>query len=121
MARRGRLEESGVEFCFSIGPAPAIAAGYGLVRSLGGSDSMNWEAIGALGEWAGALAVIATLVYLAIQVRQNSASIRSTAELEASGGLAQFVSRISADENMKRIWLSRIVPPNKGLQLTTDS
>ena len=30
---------------------------------------MNWEALGALGELAGAIAVIATLVYLAVQVR----------------------------------------------------
>ena len=65
---------------------------------------MNWEAIGALGEWAGALTVIATLVYLAIQVRQNSANTRAIAELEASGRLGQLVSRISADKNMKRIW-----------------
>lgn len=66
-------------------------------------DSMNWEAIGALGEGAGALAVIATLVYLAIQVSQNFDSIRATAELEASGRFAQFVSRIPADQNLKRI------------------
>ncbi len=33
---------------------------------------MNWEAIGAIGEIIGALAVFATLVYLAIQIKQNS-------------------------------------------------
>ena len=33
---------------------------------------MNWEAIGALGEVVGAIAVVLTLAYLAIQVRQNS-------------------------------------------------
>ena len=33
---------------------------------------MNWEAIGAIGELAGAIGVIVTLVYLAIQIRQNS-------------------------------------------------
>lgn len=49
---------------------------------------MTWEAIGALGEWAGALTVVATLAYLAIQIRQNSAGIRATVELEASRGLA---------------------------------
>ena len=32
---------------------------------------MNWEAIGALGEVAGALTVFATLVYLATQIRQS--------------------------------------------------
>ena len=33
---------------------------------------MNWEAVGALGEILGAVAVVATLLYLSIQVRQNS-------------------------------------------------
>ena len=36
---------------------------------------MNWEAIGATGEVVGAVAVFATLVYLAIQIRQNTASL----------------------------------------------
>ncbi len=43
---------------------------------------MNWEAIGATGELMGAAAVLITLIYLAIQVRQNvkltKASIRES-------------------------------------------
>ncbi len=31
---------------------------------------MNWEAIGAIGELIGAVAVLVTLIYLAVQVRQ---------------------------------------------------
>ncbi len=65
---------------------------------------MNWEAIGALGEWVGALAVLATLAYLALQVKQNSQSIRSNIELEASRQLADSVARTSADSNLKRIY-----------------
>ena len=38
---------------------------------------MNWDAIGAVGELAGATAVLVTLIYLAIQIRQaNSAEQR---------------------------------------------
>ena len=37
---------------------------------------MNWEAIGAIGEIVGAAAVLITLVYLASQVRQNTAQTR---------------------------------------------
>ena len=33
---------------------------------------MNWEAIGAIGEVIGAAAVVITLVYLAIQIRQSN-------------------------------------------------
>jgi hypothetical protein len=34
---------------------------------------MNWDAIGAVGESLGALAVLVTLIYLAIQIKQNTA------------------------------------------------
>lgn len=33
---------------------------------------MNWDAVGAIGEVVGAVAVIITLAYLAVQVRQNT-------------------------------------------------
>jgi hypothetical protein len=33
---------------------------------------MNWDAIGAIGEIVGAVAVLITLIYLAMQIRQNS-------------------------------------------------
>jgi len=37
---------------------------------------MNWDAIGAVGEILGAFAVILSLVYLAVQVRHNTESLR---------------------------------------------
>ena len=39
---------------------------------------MNWEALGAIGELVGALGVIATLAYLAVQIRQNTRAVRSS-------------------------------------------
>jgi hypothetical protein len=43
---------------------------------------MNWEAIGAIGEVVGGVAVIATLIYLALQIRQtniiNASSVRQS-------------------------------------------
>ena len=38
---------------------------------------MNWDAVGAIAEAIGAAGVIATLVYLARQVRQNTHTIKS--------------------------------------------
>jgi hypothetical protein len=38
---------------------------------------VNWEALGAIAEMIGAIGVIATLVYLAVQVRQNTRAIRA--------------------------------------------
>lgn len=39
---------------------------------------MNWEAIGATAELLGALGVIASLVYLATQIKQNTNTVRMT-------------------------------------------
>jgi len=41
---------------------------------------MNWEMIGATGEWAGALAVVITLVYLSSQIRQAKDATRQATE-----------------------------------------
>ena len=38
---------------------------------------MNWEAIGAISEFVGATAVVLTLVYVAIQIKQNTATSRA--------------------------------------------
>lgn len=43
---------------------------------------MNWEAIGAIAEIVGALAVVVTLAYLAIQVRQNTRMMQREAHLD---------------------------------------
>ncbi len=38
---------------------------------------MNWEAVGVIGEWIGGVAVFATLLYLAIQIKQNTKQLKS--------------------------------------------
>ena len=38
---------------------------------------MNWEALGAIGELIGAVGVIASLIYVGLQVRQNTRSMRA--------------------------------------------
>lgn len=43
---------------------------------------MNWEAIGAVGEILGALAVVATLFYLAVQIRQSTRLSQSQIQTE---------------------------------------
>ena len=41
---------------------------------------MNWEAIGAIGEIVGALAVLATLYYLAIQIKMQNYQLQKSNE-----------------------------------------
>ena len=43
---------------------------------------MNWEALGEIAEIVGAVAVIVTLGYLAVQILQNAAQIRIRAEVK---------------------------------------
>ena len=45
---------------------------------------MNWEAVSAIGQVAGALLVGVSLVYLAIQLRQNTAAMKSQTFLSVS-------------------------------------
>lgn len=39
---------------------------------------MNWEAISAIGQIVGAIAVLITLIYLAIQMRQNTSAVATS-------------------------------------------
>ena len=45
---------------------------------------MNWEAIGAIGEVVDAAGVISSLVYLAVQIRQNTKSVRRASARQSS-------------------------------------
>jgi hypothetical protein len=45
---------------------------------------MNWEALSAVGELVGALAVVVTLAYLALQIRQNGRLLEQNGQLLAS-------------------------------------
>ena len=49
---------------------------------------MTLTELGGLGDFIGAIAVVITLIYLAIQMRQNTASIRSNSYQAWSGGLS---------------------------------
>ena len=40
---------------------------------------MNWEIVASTGEWAGAIAVVASLLYLARQIRATNQQSRSAA------------------------------------------
>jgi len=47
--------------------------------------------LGAIGEFVGSLAVIATLAYLALQIRQNTASNKVAAKLETTRQYADYI------------------------------
>jgi len=55
---------------------------------------MNWEAIGAVGEVIGAIAVVATLGYLIIQIRQNTRELQHSSSWAINQGLNQINQNI---------------------------
>jgi hypothetical protein len=56
---------------------------------------MNWDAIGAVGEIIGALAVVASLVYLAIQIRSQNRETRMLAVHETSTAFRESIGVFS--------------------------
>jgi len=59
---------------------------------------MNWDAIGAVGEIVGAAAVVASLVYLAVQIRAQSRETRVSAMHDISVGFRDAISRFAAED-----------------------
>ena len=60
---------------------------------------MNWDAIGAVGEILGALAVFISLVYLAVQVRQNRDQVQLQALMDAiARHVSKYVEATETDE-----------------------
>ncbi len=59
---------------------------------------MNWDAIGAVGEWAGAIVVIATLFYLATQVKQSQKMEKAVAQRDLLQRVADWNQRLNCAE-----------------------
>ena len=78
---------------------------------------MNWEAIGAVGEVGGAVAVVVTLVYLAVQVRHASAVAKANAYRNIHQDIGQLFGDVMSDPELYRIWRSGLV---KGEPLTDE-
>ena len=64
---------------------------------------MNWEAIGAIGEILGAIAVVGSLVYVASQIKHNTAVSRSEALKEFRIEAARWQMKIAEDERLPPI------------------
>ncbi|MGR8948211.1 MAG: hypothetical protein ACU84Q_09210 [Gammaproteobacteria bacterium] len=65
---------------------------------------MNWDAIGAVGEIVGAIAVVISLVYVAVQIRQNTAAVRVSThqDLLANQTAAQHIA--AANPQVAELW-----------------
>lgn len=66
---------------------------------------VNWEAIGAIGEIAGAIGVIATLVYLSVQVRSSTLASRVESKLAATRMYTDFLSGLIHSPEVNELFL----------------
>jgi hypothetical protein len=62
---------------------------------------MNWEAVGALGEIVGAAAVVATLIFLTVQLCQNTRSVDESRKANVSQ-LYQFRANMHMEGMLRR-------------------
>jgi len=58
---------------------------------------MNWDALGAIGEIVGSIAVVVTVAYLAIQVRHSSRASRSATINQSRAAVTDVLTGISSD------------------------
>ena len=66
---------------------------------------MNWDAIGAIGELAGALGVIVTLAYLARQMRVNTIALQNETTRDGMQAVIDSYSTVIADAEVASIYL----------------
>ena len=64
---------------------------------------MNWEAIGAIGDAIGGLAVVASLVYLALQIRHNTRSVEAATYQSVAESMADAAYHLAdtPDESLR--------------------
>ena len=74
---------------------------------------MNWEAIGAVGEVLGALGVIATLAYLAVQIRQNTRTVRSATHQAWVSSMTEVNMLLPQSREFARVCLTGSADPSK--------
>ena len=65
---------------------------------------MDWEAIGAIGETLGAIGVIATLLYLTAQIRQNTRATLADARYSVGQTTSDMMLAISINGELAEIW-----------------
>ena len=74
---------------------------------------MNWDAIGAIAELLGALAVLITVAFLAVQMRQNTRALRSESINNASMSTQNWYLQLGTNLQGVEIWLKGVQTPDE--------
>lgn len=66
---------------------------------------MNWDAVAATAEIIGSIAVVATLIYLSVQIRQSTRESHANSVHLLNAQFTAITERLSADGEFAEIWL----------------
>ena len=66
--------------------------------------SVTIQDLGSIGELIAAVATVATLIFLAIQIRHSTDAARTSAELELPQRFAEWHARAAMQPELQRIW-----------------
>ena len=81
---------------------------------------MNWDAIGAIGEIIGALAVLITLIYLAVQVRQAKHQLELNSAQARAIHVRDQMMPIATDPSLASIMIKAGHPPYGDFGLNSE-
>lgn len=73
---------------------------------------MNWEAIGSIAEALGAAGVIATLLYLAFQIRQNTRVAKADFFYRTVDGVIDFNLRVAESDHLPDLFWKALEDPD---------
>jgi len=65
---------------------------------------MNWDALGAIGELVGGAAVIASLIYVGLQVRQNTRELKETSNREIAIQNDRILDVLLTEPDARKTW-----------------
>lgn len=76
---------------------------------------MNWQALGTISEAVGAVAVVVSLIYLAVQVRQNTRMSKSATRQAIADAISRAPSDFFTDADFTRNFLKHLEGENLGI------
>ena len=72
---------------------------------------MNWDAVGAIGEIVGAVAVVVTLIYLTVQIRAGTRASRAAAVTDATAAVQAWYQELGTNPESANLFLEGMSDP----------
>ena len=69
---------------------------------------MTLQDLGSIGELLGGVAVVVSLIYLALQIRQNTETVRASTFQQAAASSSALAEQLSLDPELTRIFTSGV-------------